>query len=410
MSTRRHASRRARRTAGDSRARTLVSRAGPAGLKLPYVQALSLRPEAPSADRMNERWVFGRDRWPPRRTRVRTEWALWRAERTDGIRPWASSPISSSTRTRFSVSRIRIPSIARFSRMLPCTATRSEASGRFHATLTSSGARATGRRSPVEAGSICQAAWGSPAQADSSTWIHLGMTSFAGSSAATSPRRRSVRSRTRCAIKCASSALRSARAVEVTSGGSSPGRCPYGWYARCSAFPRRTMATSSAGLTPWCAGPRILAVPASAHRAAEAMRGYIDDVAAQRARHPSDDLLSALVAAELRGELTVQERTGICVLLFLAGISTAASLISTSLYLLEAHPVQRRAPLREPAIIPTAVEELLEYVSPVQALARTTTRPVSAARVSCRRVPGCCSSSPRPTATRAASRTPTNCT
>ena len=122
--------------------------------------------------------------------------------------------------------------------------------------------------------------------------------------------------------------------------------------------------------------PDTTAVPASAHRAAEAMRGYIDDVAAQRARHPSDDLLSALVSAELRGELTVQERTGICVLLFLAGISTAAGLISTSLYLLEAHPVQRRALLREPAIIPTAVEELLRYVSPVQALARTTTRPV----------------------------------
>ena len=122
--------------------------------------------------------------------------------------------------------------------------------------------------------------------------------------------------------------------------------------------------------------PDTTAVPASAHKAAEAMRGYIDDVAAHRARHPSDDLLSALVSAELRGELTVQERTGICVLLFLAGISTAAGLISTSLYLLEAHPVQRKALLREPAMIPTAVEELLRYVSPVQALARTTTRPV----------------------------------
>jgi cytochrome P450 len=122
--------------------------------------------------------------------------------------------------------------------------------------------------------------------------------------------------------------------------------------------------------------PDTTAVPASAHRAAEAMRGYIDEVAAQRARQPSDDLLSALVSAELRGELTVQERTGICVLLFLAGISTAAGLISTSLYLLEAHPEQRRALLGEPAIIPSAVDELLRYVSPVQALARTTTRPV----------------------------------
>jgi cytochrome P450 len=122
--------------------------------------------------------------------------------------------------------------------------------------------------------------------------------------------------------------------------------------------------------------PGTTAVPASARSAAEAMRAYIDDMAAQRARRPSDDLLSALVSAELRGELTVQERTGICVLLFLAGISTAAGLISTSLYLLEAHPAQRKALLREPATILAAVEELLRYVSPVQALARTATRPV----------------------------------
>jgi cytochrome P450 len=121
--------------------------------------------------------------------------------------------------------------------------------------------------------------------------------------------------------------------------------------------------------------PDTTAVPPRAHSASEAMRGYIDHVAAQRAQHPSDDLLSALVSAEQRGELTVQERTGICVLLFLAGISTAAGLISTSLYLLEAHPAQRTALLREPTIIPTAVEELLRYVSPVQALARITTRP-----------------------------------
>ena len=122
--------------------------------------------------------------------------------------------------------------------------------------------------------------------------------------------------------------------------------------------------------------PDTTEVPANAHRAAEAMRGYIDGAAARRARHPSDDLLSTLVAAELRGELTGQERTGICVLLFLAGISTAAGLISTSLYLLASQPAQRSALLRDPAMIPTAVEELLRYVSPVQALARTTTRPV----------------------------------
>lgn len=107
-----------------------------------------------------------------------------------------------------------------------------------------------------------------------------------------------------------------------------------------------------------------------------AMRGYLADAAGRRRRRPGDDLLTALVAAEDRGELTAQERTGICVLLFLAGISTAAGLISVSLYLLASEPAQRSALPRDPSLVPGAVEELLRYVSPVQALARTATREV----------------------------------
>jgi hypothetical protein len=117
-------------------------------------------------------------------------------------------------------------------------------------------------------------------------------------------------------------------------------------------------------------------IPDQAHDAADAMRAYIDRAAGERLVHPSDDVLGGLVAAEARGELSAQERTGICVLLFLAGISTAAGLISTSLYLLAGSPKQRSALVRCPSLARSAVEELLRFVSPVQALARTTTRPV----------------------------------
>ena len=122
--------------------------------------------------------------------------------------------------------------------------------------------------------------------------------------------------------------------------------------------------------------PGTAEIPGEARSAAEAMRGYLDEAADLRARALGDDVFSALVAAEHHGELTREERTGICVLLFLAGISTAAGLISTSLYLLSVHPAQRAGLVRHPARIPGAVEELTRYVSPVQALARTTTRPV----------------------------------
>jgi cytochrome P450 len=120
--------------------------------------------------------------------------------------------------------------------------------------------------------------------------------------------------------------------------------------------------------------PGTAAIPASAQTAAATMRGYVEN-AARRADRGPDSVLASLVAAERRGDLIRQELTGICVLLFLAGISTAAGLISTSLYLLATHQDQRVALLGDPGLIPGAVDELLRFVSPVQALARVTTRP-----------------------------------
>jgi cytochrome P450 len=122
--------------------------------------------------------------------------------------------------------------------------------------------------------------------------------------------------------------------------------------------------------------PGMAGVPAEARTAADAMCEYLDAAAAHRARRPGEDVLSALVTAERDGVISSQERTGMCVLLFLAGISTAAGLISTGLWLLALHEDQRAALVRDPSLIPQAVEELVRYVSPVQALSRTTTEAV----------------------------------
>jgi cytochrome P450 len=117
-------------------------------------------------------------------------------------------------------------------------------------------------------------------------------------------------------------------------------------------------------------------VPQEARDAADAIREYIDAAADDRTRRPGEDVLSALVVSEQAGEISSQERTGMCVLLFLAGISTAAGLISTGLWLLSSHQDQHATLLQDPGLAPAAVEELVRYVSPVQALARTTTRDV----------------------------------
>ncbi len=72
------------------------------------------------------------------------------------------------------------------------------------------------------------------------------------------------------------------------------------------------------------------------------------------------------------------EVIGISLLLFIAGITTTAGLISNSLFHLDRFPEQRDLMRLEPERIPAAIEELLRYEAPIQTLLRTTTRAVEA--------------------------------
>lgn len=109
---------------------------------------------------------------------------------------------------------------------------------------------------------------------------------------------------------------------------------------------------------------------------------YLAEVLAARRREPRDDLLSALLAAEIDGErLSEVELIGFGFLLLVAGNETTTNLISNAAILLDRHRDQRRLLLGDPARIPGAVEEFLRYDSPVQGLARTTTAPVTLHRV-----------------------------
>jgi cytochrome P450 len=105
---------------------------------------------------------------------------------------------------------------------------------------------------------------------------------------------------------------------------------------------------------------------------------YLAEVLAARRREPRDDLLSALLAAEIDGErLSEVELIGFGFLLLVAGNETTTNLISNAAILLDRHRDQRRLLLEDPGRIPVAVEEFLRFDSPVQGLARTTTAPVT---------------------------------
>jgi cytochrome P450 len=101
------------------------------------------------------------------------------------------------------------------------------------------------------------------------------------------------------------------------------------------------------------------------------------ELLAERRRQPREDLMTALIDAEIDGErLSEQELLGFCLLLVLGGNDTTGSLIGSGMALLQRHPQQRELLRRDPSLWPRAIEEMTRIKSPTQALPRNTTRDV----------------------------------
>lgn len=102
------------------------------------------------------------------------------------------------------------------------------------------------------------------------------------------------------------------------------------------------------------------------------------DLAAQREKAPADDLMTALVAAEVDGErLTHAEIAAFFVLLSVAGNDTTRHTTSHAMRALTVNPDQRALLLEDSERrLPGAVEEFVRWASPVMTFRRTTTREV----------------------------------
>jgi cytochrome P450 len=122
--------------------------------------------------------------------------------------------------------------------------------------------------------------------------------------------------------------------------------------------------------------PGERALPPTALEGRDRMREYVLAAATERRMKPRGDLMTFLVQANDSGEISNDELLGSSLLLFMAGITTTSGLISNSLFHLDRFPEQRELLRRDPAIIPAAIEELLRFDAPIQALARNTTRDV----------------------------------
>jgi len=107
------------------------------------------------------------------------------------------------------------------------------------------------------------------------------------------------------------------------------------------------------------------------------MWAYANQLAAERKEHPLGDLVSVLMQAEVDGErLSEMEFDSFFLLLAVAGNETTRNLISGGMRALIEHPEERARVVADPALLPTAIEELLRWVSPLIHFRRTATRDV----------------------------------
>src|SRR3984885_449435 len=107
---------------------------------------------------------------------------------------------------------------------------------------------------------------------------------------------------------------------------------------------------------------------------------YLISVAEERRKTPADDLVSVLANvgadAESGGEeLTEAELAMFLIQLLVAGNETTRNLISGGLVALAENPAQWTALQADPSLVPTAVEELLRWTTPVISFMRTATGP-----------------------------------
>ncbi|HEV6965778.1 MAG TPA: cytochrome P450 [Roseateles sp.] len=111
--------------------------------------------------------------------------------------------------------------------------------------------------------------------------------------------------------------------------------------------------------------------------AVDELDAYLARLIASRRDHPTGDLVSGLLAAEVDGErLTLQEVASTCRLLLIAGFETTTNLIGNTLQLLLAHPRAMRQLEADPELLPSVIEEALRFNTPFQFFARRATRDV----------------------------------
>jgi cytochrome P450 len=115
--------------------------------------------------------------------------------------------------------------------------------------------------------------------------------------------------------------------------------------------------------------------PEQAYAGYLAFDDYIRTLLAQKRKIRQDDLISALLYAEVDGELlSEQEIVDLCVLLLGAGFETTQNLIGNILLCLDEYPEARSQLWLNPSLVPSTIEEVLRFCPVTPRIPRIVTR------------------------------------
>ncbi|SON62161.1 Methyl-branched lipid omega-hydroxylase [Mycobacterium simulans] len=124
--------------------------------------------------------------------------------------------------------------------------------------------------------------------------------------------------------------------------------------------------------------PDYAPTPQALGQAAAEMFAYCGELVAHRRKHGlTDDILSALLTAEVDGEkLNRDQLNEFFLLLAIAGNETTRNTLSHGILALSQHPEQQALLAKSPDAITPAIEELLRWATPVMHFRRTVTSDV----------------------------------
>ncbi|MCS6285907.1 MAG: cytochrome P450 [Nitrospira sp.] len=105
------------------------------------------------------------------------------------------------------------------------------------------------------------------------------------------------------------------------------------------------------------------------------MASYFGRMAVARRQHGAEDLITALVEAEVEGEsLDDAEILGFCMLLLIAGNETTTNLLGNMLGILADRPTLWSQLREDRSLVEAVIDETLRFESPIQRLPRNTTK------------------------------------